>query len=168
MDHRSGWHWQASLSLCQGSKWIFKEKKELWPWAEENVPSLCYYERQSLLMLDALMKDGLQSALCWLTTRWQQDDSQMGRNQDSTLVFWEFTSWMLMTSVLTRLSYTGLSKADSSVILSYGGRDVGILIDFPWRLGNEWRNREKYSKGPYKGWFQKEWIKFCINTHFTK
>lgn len=69
--------------------------------------------------------------------RWDDDDSQMGKDQDSTLVFCESTSCMLMTSVLTPLSYTGLSKADSSVMLSYGGKDVGILKDFPCSLSKE-------------------------------
>lgn len=90
-----------------------------------------------LLMIDALMKDEIEGTLCWWSMRWQQDGSQMGRDQDSTLVFCESTSCMLMTSVLTPLSYTGLSKADSSVMLSYGGKDVGILIDFPWSLSKE-------------------------------
>lgn len=88
------------------------------------------------------MKDEVNGALCWWTMRWRQDDSQMGKDQDSTLVFCESTSCMLMTSVLTPLSYTGLSKADSSVMLSYGGKDVGILIDFPCSLNKEWKNRE--------------------------
>lgn len=58
-----------------------------------------------------------------------------GVDQDSTLVFCESTSLTLVvTSVLTPLSYTGLSKADSSVMLSYGGEDVGILIVFPCSL----------------------------------
>lgn len=60
-----------------------------------------------------------------------------GKDQDSTLVFCESTSCMLMTSVLTPLSYMGLSKADSSVMLSYGGEAVGILIDLPWNLSKE-------------------------------
>lgn len=65
----------------------------------------------------------------------------MGRDQDSTLVLCESTSCMLMTSVLTPLSYTGLSKADSSVMLSYGGEDEGILMDFPWSLNRERRKQ---------------------------
>lgn len=65
-----------------------------------------------------------------------------GVDQDSTLVFCESTSLTLVvTSVLTPLSYTGLSKADSSVMLSYGGEDVGILIVFPCSL--QWGNRGK-------------------------
>lgn len=44
---------------------------------------------------------------------------------------------MITASVLTPLS---LSKADSSVMLSYGGRDDGILMDFPWSLRGEQRN----------------------------
>lgn len=28
-------------------------------------------------------------------------------------------------------------------MLSYGGEDVGILIDFPCSLSKEWRNRER-------------------------
>lgn len=66
----------------------------------------------------------------------------MGGDQESTLVFCESTSRMFTASVLTPLSYTGLSKVDSSVMLSYGGRDDGILIDFPWSLRNECRNRD--------------------------
>ncbi len=93
-------------------------------------------------MIDMVMKGEVGSALCWWTMRWRQDDSQMGEDQDSTLVFCESTSRMLMTSVLTPLSYIGLSKADSSVMLSYGGEDAGILIDFPWSLSKELRNRE--------------------------
>lgn len=62
-------------------------------------------------------------------SRWEGD-------QDSTLVFWESTSCMITASVLTPLS---LSKADSSVMLSYGGRDDGNLIDFPWSLRGEKR-----------------------------
>lgn len=88
-------------------------------------------------MIDMVMKDEVEGALCWWTMRWRQDDSQMGKDQDSTLVFCESTSCMLMTSVLTPLSYIGLSKADSSVMLSYGGKDVGILIVFPWSLSKE-------------------------------
>lgn len=84
-------------------------------------------------------RDGRCGALCWLTMRWQHDGVQMGGDQDSTLVLWQSTSCMFTTSVLTPLS---LSKADSSVMLSYGGRDDGILIDFPWSLQREQSNRE--------------------------
>lgn len=85
-----------------------------------------------------------------MTARWEGD-------QDSTLVFCESTSCMLMTSVLTPLSYTGLSKADSSVMLSYGGEDVGILIDFPWSLCKEKRERGTSCKGSVGS--KMKWIK---------
>lgn len=80
----------------------------------------------------------------------------MGKDQDSTLVFCESTSCMLMTSVLTPLSYMGLSKADSSVMLSYGGEDIGILIDFPWSLSKEYRKRKHHVKPLLQG----NYIKF--------
>lgn len=67
----------------------------------------------------------------------EQNDGQVGGcvDQDNTLVFCESTSLtLIVTSVLTPLSYTGLSKADSSVMLLYGGKDVGILIVFPCSL----------------------------------
>ena len=99
-------------------------------------------DQRFILMIDAVMRDGVQGALCWWTPGSQWHDGQMGRNQDSTLVFCESTSCMLMTSVLTPLSYTGLLKADSSVMFSYGGEDVGVRIVFPWSLSNEQRHRE--------------------------
>lgn len=77
-----------------------------------------------------------------------QNDGQVGGgvDQDSTLVFCESTSLTLVvTSVLTPLSYTGLSKADSSVMLSYGGEDVGILIVFPCSL--QWGKSGKQHHG---------------------
>lgn len=104
---------------------------------------------QVLLMIGMGMKDEVESALCWQDMRWRQDGSQMGGDQDSTLVFWESTSCMLTSSVLTPLSYTGLSKADSSVMLSYGGEDVGILIDLPWSLGEERSNKSATCEGSF-------------------
>lgn len=114
-----------------------------------KVSFVCVYMRQ---MLYAEMKDEGNGALCWWNMRWQQDGNQMGEDQDSTLVFCESTSCMLMTSVLTPLSYTGLSNADSSVMLSYGGKDVGILIDFPCSLSGA----KTKGKSPVKGCFHRK------------
>lgn len=100
----------------------------------------------SLLMRDERWSTGCpllvnrEMTTTGMTARWEGD-------QDSTLVFCESTSCMLMTSVLTPLSYAGLSKADSSVMLSYGGEDVAILIDFPCSLRKEgWEKMGKHSE----------------------
>lgn len=98
------------------------------------------------LMMSMVVKNEAEGALCWWNTRWWQDGRQMEKDQDNTLVFCESTSCMLMTSVLTPLSYMGLSKADSSVMLSYGGKDVGILIDFPCSLGKSVEKQETFCK----------------------
>lgn len=122
-----------------------------WPlttqWGEEKCPSLTFLRSTSSLktiLTDDWCSDG---KMRWRVPSagelWDGDrlNSQMGRDHDSTLVLCESTSCMLMTSVLTPLSYTGLSKADSSVMFSYGGKDEGILMDFPWSLSRKRRSK---------------------------